>query len=184
MRLPYRNRCRLFSTSLPPLARSPRRAGQSPPFSLAWQRRVDLRCLVSRSPPLLLLLWLRPKQNRLPLVSSRLHHWLRLSHRCPSFRNRVLSLYHVSDFSYPMVTKNSKNHKLLCNRVEQAPYTVANSQMHYFACSTACSCLESQRVVCAFNSRKAAFHHTRFYNTSRVLGLGLTSKQNPIYGIH
>ena len=27
---------------------------------------------------LLFLLWLRPKQNRLPLVSSRLHHWLRL----------------------------------------------------------------------------------------------------------
>jgi len=28
--------------------------------------------------PLLLLLWLCPKQNRLPLLSSRLHHWLRL----------------------------------------------------------------------------------------------------------
>jgi len=27
---------------------------------------------------LLLLLWLTSKQNRLPLVSSRLHHWLRL----------------------------------------------------------------------------------------------------------
>jgi hypothetical protein len=77
-RLPYRNRCRLFSTSLPPLARSPRRAGQSPPFSLAWQRRVALRCVQSRSRPLLLLLWLCPKQNRLPLLSSRLHHWLPL----------------------------------------------------------------------------------------------------------
>src|SRR5919112_5780741 len=33
--------------------------------------------------------------------------------RCPSLRNRVLSLYHVSEFSCPMVTKRSINHKLL-----------------------------------------------------------------------
>src|ERR671921_1719246 len=69
---------------------------------------------------LLLLLWLCPKQNRLPFVSSRLHHWLRLPHRCPSLRNRVLSLYYVSKFSASIVTKRSRKYKALYNRIDKA----------------------------------------------------------------
>ena len=40
---------------------------------------------------LLLLLWLCPKQNRLPLLSSRLHHWLRLPHGCPILGTEFLA---------------------------------------------------------------------------------------------
>src|SRR5215208_1269099 len=107
-RLPYHNRCRLFSTSLPPLGQSPRRAGASPPFSLAWQRRVDLRRLVSRSPPLLLLLWLRPKRNRLPYGVAGCTTGS-VCPRCPSLRNRVLSLYYTSENSCPMMTMTANN---------------------------------------------------------------------------
>src|SRR5215212_2224832 len=121
----------------------------------------------------------RPATGPFDPLCSRLHHWLRLPHGCPYVGNRVLSLYHVSEFSCPMVTKSSKNHKLLCNRVEQSPYTVANGQMHYFACSTGCSCLESQRVVCAFISRKAGFSSTPVLWNLKGIGTGTRLEAEP-----
>src|SRR5919107_3169171 len=40
--------------------------------------------------------------------------------RCPSLRNRVLSLYHVSEFSASIVTKRSMKYKALYNRIDKA----------------------------------------------------------------
>src|SRR5215218_9946344 len=82
----------------------------------------------------------KPATGPIGPLCSRLHHWLRLPHRCPSLRNRVLSLYHAFKFSRPMVPKRSKNHKLLTNLVEQARYTVSSGIRH-------CPVLGTSRVM-------------------------------------
>src|SRR5215207_4687181 len=107
------------------------------------------------------------QKNRLPLVSSRLHHWLRLPHRCPSLRNRVLSLYHVYKFSSFMLTKRSRNLKVLANRVKQARYTVFSSKMHM---NPNLRCFSYHPAAEKAHSRKPSFRRIWFSEAQQIIG--------------
>src|SRR5215204_835985 len=134
-------------------------------LSLAMPSCSSLPCVKKTSSPPLALA--SPKQNRLPLVSSRLHHWLRLPHRCPSLRNRVLSLYHVYKFSSFMLTKRSRNRKVLANRVKQARYTVFSSKMHM---NPNLRCFSYHPAAEMAHSRKPSFRRIWFSEAQQIIG--------------